>query len=64
MSDRSDAVRATSTGLGEALAAAVRHPGITRVLVALGGSASTDGGAEPWPRWARTPATLAVACAA
>ena len=44
MSDRSDPVGATSAGLGEALAAAARHPGTTRIVVALGGSATTDGG--------------------
>jgi glycerate kinase len=40
-----DAVHATTAGLGEQLLAAVRHPRTRRVLVALGGSATTDGGA-------------------
>jgi glycerate kinase len=41
-----DALRpldAHSTGFGEAIAAALRH-GVTRLYLALGGSASTDGG--------------------
>jgi glycerate kinase len=39
-----DARRATTAGLGEQLLAAVGHPGTRRVLVTLGGSATTDGG--------------------
>lgn len=35
---------ATTYGLGEVIAAAVRHSGTRRLLVALGGSATTDGG--------------------
>jgi glycerate kinase len=44
MTGRSDPVGATSRGLGEALLAAVRHPATWRIVVALGGSATTDGG--------------------
>jgi glycerate kinase len=40
-----DALHATTAGLGEQLLDAVRHPRTRRVLVALGGSATTDGGA-------------------
>lgn len=45
MNRRSSAVEATSAGLGEALRAAVRHPDTRQILIALGGSATTDGGA-------------------
>lgn len=45
MGTHTEAADATSTGLGQALAAAARHPRTRRILVALGGSASTDGGA-------------------
>ncbi len=38
-----DALRAQTIGLGEALGAALAG-GAARILVALGGSASTDGG--------------------
>ncbi|HLI00150.1 MAG TPA: glycerate kinase [Acidimicrobiales bacterium] len=41
--DRNDAVAADSTGTGELIAEAVRS-GARRVLVGMGGSASTDGG--------------------
>ena len=44
MSERSDPMNATSRGLGEALAVAARHPATTSIVVALGGSATTDGG--------------------
>lgn len=44
MSGSSDPMNATSRGLGEVLAVAARHPRTTQVLVALGGSATTDGG--------------------
>jgi glycerate kinase len=39
------ALAATSRGVGELIAAAAMDPGITRVVVGLGGSACTDGGA-------------------
>lgn len=39
-----DAGGATTYGLGEVIAAATRHPMTRRLLVALGGSATTDGG--------------------
>lgn len=42
--ERSDPLRATSRGAGELIAAAVAE-GATRVVVAVGGVASTDGGA-------------------
>lgn len=41
--DGNDAISASSYGTGELIAAAVEH-GARRVLVALGGSATTDGG--------------------
>ena len=37
-------LEATSLGTGEAMLAASRLPGVERVIVAIGGSASTDGG--------------------
>lgn len=40
-----DALRATSLGLGEALRAATLTPEVRRIVVGLGGSACTDGGA-------------------
>ncbi|WP_436499767.1 glycerate kinase [Actinokineospora sp. HUAS TT18] len=40
-----DALAATSRGTGEVIAAAMDH-GATRLLIGLGGSASTDGGAS------------------
>lgn len=40
-----DALGATTTGLGELLREASARAGVERLLVALGGSASTDGGA-------------------
>ncbi len=36
---------ASSRGLGEALATVLDHPGIREIVVGIGGSASTDGGA-------------------
>ncbi|SCL34746.1 glycerate kinase [Micromonospora nigra] len=42
---RPDALAATTRGTGELIAAALAHPDTRRLLVALGGSASTDGGA-------------------
>ena len=44
MTERSAPMRATSRGLGEALAVAAQHPLVTSIVVALGGSATTDGG--------------------
>lgn len=43
--ERRDVKRATTRGVGELLLHAVSHPGVRRVLVALGGSATNDGGA-------------------
>ncbi|CUR55739.1 Glycerate kinase (modular protein) [metagenome] len=40
-----DPIGATSTGLGEALRAAALSPDVRRLVVGLGGSACTDGGA-------------------
>jgi glycerate kinase len=42
--DRPDPLGATTRGLGELLAAAVAAPDVTRVMLTLGGSATTDGG--------------------
>jgi glycerate 2-kinase len=42
--DRPDPLHATTRGLGELLAAAVADPGVQRVMLTLGGSATTDGG--------------------
>ncbi|HEV7872273.1 MAG TPA: glycerate kinase [Modestobacter sp.] len=42
--DRPDALDATTRGLGELLAAVVADPAVTRVILTLGGSATTDGG--------------------
>jgi glycerate kinase len=42
---RPDPLHASTVGLGQQLLDAVRHPGVRRVLVALGGSATTDAGA-------------------
>jgi glycerate kinase len=42
---RRDPKSTTTRGVGELLLAAARHPGVGRVLVALGGSATNDGGA-------------------
>ena len=39
-----DALGATTRGLGELLSAVVAAPGVVRVLLTLGGSATTDGG--------------------
>ncbi|WP_037362105.1 glycerate kinase [Nakamurella lactea] len=39
-----DALRAQTTGFGELLLAAVRHPQVRRIVATLGGSAATDGG--------------------
>ncbi|MBO9521474.1 MAG: glycerate kinase [Nocardioidaceae bacterium] len=39
-----DALGATSRGLGDLLAAVAREPEVRRIVVGLGGSASTDGG--------------------
>jgi glycerate kinase len=39
-----DPLNATTRGLGELLAAAVADPAVTRVMLTLGGSATTDGG--------------------
>ncbi|MBX6387464.1 MAG: glycerate kinase [Frankia sp.] len=44
LGDRRDPLGAHTVGLGDLLAAAVADPGTRRVVVALGGSASTDGG--------------------
>ncbi|MBC8136967.1 MAG: glycerate kinase [Fibrella sp.] len=38
-------LRATTYGVGELIRAAATHPGVTKLVVALGGSATTDGGA-------------------
>jgi glycerate 2-kinase len=42
--DRPDPLGATTRGLGELLAAVVADPGVHRVMLTLGGSATTDGG--------------------
>ncbi|WP_138759880.1 glycerate kinase [Modestobacter altitudinis] len=42
--ERPDPLGATTRGLGELLAAVVAAPGVHRVLLTLGGSATTDGG--------------------
>ena len=42
--DRPDPLGATTRGLGELLAAAVADPAVLRVMLTLGGSATTDGG--------------------
>jgi glycerate kinase len=42
--ERPDPLGATTRGLGELLAAVVADPGVHRVLLTLGGSATTDGG--------------------
>lgn len=42
---RRDPGRATSRGTGELLLAAARHPGVERVILGIGGSATNDGGA-------------------
>jgi glycerate 2-kinase len=42
--ERPDPLHATTRGLGELLAAAVADPGVQRVMLTLGGSATTDGG--------------------
>jgi glycerate kinase len=62
--EHNDPVRATTTGVGELIAAAVRA-GARRVLVGVGGSASTDGGwgaleaLEPHSRLAGVDITVA-----
>jgi glycerate kinase len=43
--ERRDPKHTTTRGVGELLRAAARYPGVRRVLVALGGSATNDGGA-------------------
>src|SRR2546423_7779809 len=60
--EQNDPLRATSRGVGELVAAAIAE-GATRVLVAVGGVASTDGGVgavEALPR--PLPVPLEVAC--
>jgi glycerate 2-kinase len=60
--ERNDPIRATSRGVGELIAAAVAE-GAERIVVAVGGVASTDGGAgatEAVPHPLRVP--LDVAC--
>jgi glycerate kinase len=42
--DRPDPLGATTRGLGELLAAAIADPAVHRVMLTLGGSATTDGG--------------------
>jgi glycerate kinase len=42
--ERPDPLGATTRGLGELLAAVVSDPGVHRVLLTVGGSATTDGG--------------------
>src|SRR3954454_9814511 len=42
--ERPDPMGATTRGLGELLAAVVADPGVQRVMLTLGGSATTDGG--------------------
>lgn len=39
-----DALLAQTTGFGELLAAATRHPDVRRIVATVGGSAATDGG--------------------
>ena len=43
--DRRDPLHATTRGVGELIHAALSHPGVTRLVVGLGGSATNDGGA-------------------
>ncbi len=38
-------LRATTYGVGELIRVAAAHPGVTKLVIALGGSATTDGGA-------------------
>lgn len=45
LADRLDALNASTYGFGQLLAAAARHPSARRLVVALGGSATTDGAA-------------------
>ena len=58
-----DPLRASTRGTGELIAAAIRA-GARRVIVGVGGSATTDGGLAAWRRWAgrsaRSP--VSVAC--
>ncbi len=42
---RQDALSAQTTGFGQLLAAAARHPRVKRIVATVGGSAATDGGA-------------------
>jgi len=61
---RNDPVRATTRGVGELIAAALDE-GAERVVVAVGGSATTDGGlgaVEALRRRLPLPAALVVAC--
>ncbi len=43
--ERRDPKQTTTRGVGELLLRAARHPGVRRILVGLGGSATNDGGA-------------------
>jgi glycerate 2-kinase len=63
VSGRNDPLRASSRGTGE-LIAAVRAQGFTRIVVAVGGSASTDGGlaAVEALRWSLKGLDVTVAC--
>ncbi|MGN9775922.1 glycerate kinase [Micromonospora sp. H33] len=45
LTDRLDALSASTYGFGQLLAAAARHPSVSRLVVTLGGSATTDGAA-------------------
>jgi glycerate kinase len=60
--ERNDPLRATSRGVGELIAAAVEE-GAERIVVAVGGVASTDGGADAVAVLsAQLPIPLEVAC--
>jgi glycerate kinase len=61
-----DPLRATTRGTGELIEAAIRA-GATRIIVGVGGSATTDGGlgaveALGWRRFAERNVTVRVAC--
>ncbi|HWS47406.1 MAG TPA: glycerate kinase, partial [Acidimicrobiia bacterium] len=60
---RNDPLRASTRGTGELIAAA-RAAGITRIVVAVGGSASTDGGLAAVERlgWSLQGLDVTVAC--
>jgi glycerate kinase len=51
-----DVTTATTYGVGQLVAAAAALPGVTRVVVGLGGSGTNDGGAGMWSALGATPA--------